>query len=284
MVITDRLIFLMLEKTGCSHVGRLLERSVGGRSVNDKHDSLESNEDVRGRAVVGTIRDPWDWYVSLWGFGCDGEGEAYERAVAHTSFLRSLTDHRLDNLGFGPRLRHLEILYRELDRPIALWRDLYADSNDPSRFRRWLKLVFEPARRYDLQRDYGFSSVSRFAGQLTYLYLQRFTPTEARVPRLYGPFPIRSYRAMAAFDARHNLVDHFIRQERLADDLVRVLRHCGYDLSDAMEAEIRRAPPTNVSSRRRDLAGYYDRETIELVRQRERLVIDKHGYAPPRLT
>lgn len=283
MVVTDRLIFLQLEKTGSSHVSRLLRRLFDGRYPGEKHDSIQRRSELGGRRVVGSIRSPWDWYVSMWGFGCDGRGELFDRALYPRSLIRPLTDYRLARVGRDARLLNLEALLREPGRPVRRWRELYSDSSDPELFRAWLAEVLEPRRRYDLLRDYGFSPISRFAGLMTYLYLDRFIPGEVRRRRLYGLRAVRSHRALVELDAEHNLVDHFIRAEQLERDLISVLRACGHQVAPVLAEEIGAVPRSNVSSRAREVGRYFDHATVELVRQRERLIIDKHGYAPPAL-
>ena len=65
----DRLLYIDLHKTGCSHIGRLLQETVGGRRLG-KHNRPSAMP--TDRMIIGSVRNPWDWYVSLWAFGCKG--------------------------------------------------------------------------------------------------------------------------------------------------------------------------------------------------------------------
>ena len=71
MYINDHIIYLHLQKTGGTHITDLLVRYLGGTVIN-KHGRLDCYP--AGRTVIGSVRNPWDWYVSLFAYGCMGEG------------------------------------------------------------------------------------------------------------------------------------------------------------------------------------------------------------------
>ena len=66
MFVAQGLIYLELQKTGGTHIRRLLERYTGGKPVG-KHNRLPAGSDAD--FIIGSIRNPWDWYVSLWAYG-----------------------------------------------------------------------------------------------------------------------------------------------------------------------------------------------------------------------
>lgn len=99
----DRFVYLQMQKTGGTRIAEILSEVVGGEQVNPKHTSI-ANPD---RPVIGSIRSPWAWYVSLWAFGCQGEG-GYR-----TSLLESY-----------PELEHL-----------------YSDVENTVYFREWLRVA-----------------------------------------------------------------------------------------------------------------------------------------------
>jgi hypothetical protein len=243
MYVAERLVFLQLQKTGCTHIAKLLSKLVPGRQM-AKHSRAPAGLIDGSRAVVGSVRDPWDWYVSLWAFGCGRQGALYEL------------------LAGGDSARH------------AAWRRVYADSGDPALFRQWLAMISET--RF-LGERYGASSIRAFAGFYTYRYCRLF----ARDDGALFSGAIADAAALADFDRRQNVVGHFIRNEHLAEDLIQVLGLCGYRL-DAQQLELIGAPArTNASARDRDHARYYDDRSVRLVLERERFIVDKHGYAAP---
>ena len=76
-------------------------------------------------------------------------------------------------------------------------------------------------------------------------------------------------------------IDHFIRNERLEEDLIGALDSCGVRLSENQRDRIRSSGRTNASSRKQNASYYYDDDTIALVYERERFIVDKFGYVPP---
>ncbi len=245
MYVSDRLVFLQLQKTGCTHIAHLLSKLVPGRQM-AKHRRAPAELVESGRAFVGSVRNPWDWYVSLWAFGCGREGGLYQLLTNEST------------------ARH------------AAWQGVYADSRDPMLFRQWLAMISETRV---LGERYGASSIRRFAGFFTYRYLRLFARDDAA---LYSG-EIAGSAALEGFDRRQNLIRHFIRNENLAGDLIRVLGLCGYQL-DAQQLELIRAPVrTNASTRNRDYVSYYDVRTVQLVLEKERFIVEKHGYSPPRV-
>lgn len=79
MFVNERLVFLHMQKAaGTFVVGRLSQRLPG--IVRDGHAPLR--EGKRGRVVAAAIRNPWDWYVSLWAYGCMGEGGVHGHLTA----------------------------------------------------------------------------------------------------------------------------------------------------------------------------------------------------------
>lgn len=243
MYVADRLVFLQLQKTGCTHIAKLLAQLVPGRQLT-KHGRPGARLMESGRVFVGSVRNPWDWYVSLWAFGCGREGGLYQL------------------LADGSTARH------------AAWQRVYADSGDPLLFRQWLAMI---STTRTLGERYGASSLHPFAGFYTYRYCRLF----AKDPRPLHSGAITGLAALEEFDRRQNLVGQFIRNEHLEEDLIRVLGACGYPL-DGRQLELVRAPVrTNASARSRDFARYYDAEAADLVGRRERFIVQKHGYAPP---
>src|SRR6185503_14274720 len=74
MFVSDRLIYLQMQKTASTHVARVLAEVVGGEQ-HQQH--IRLRVEPEGRLVAISIRSPWDWYVSLWAYGCrEGGGRS----------------------------------------------------------------------------------------------------------------------------------------------------------------------------------------------------------------
>lgn len=275
MFIADQLIFLELQKTGGSHIRRLLKQYTNG-GVQGKHNRLL---DLPDRAVIATIRNPWDWYVSLWAYGVGGKGairSRVETGVDFNYYYRMLPKAMGKNwLSPGEFLRSFQY---DLTKPVAQWRNTYQDSSDPELFREWVRLLFDKKRRFDIGEGYGFSPVSEHAGLLTYRYFRLLTLGD----RIFHDQRLSSLSGIAEYDIELNIASNVIRMESLEEDFVKALMDAGIELTEQQVAEIvnKQGGKTNVSQRK-PVGFYYDEETADLVARGDCYLIDKYGYQSP---
>ncbi|PSO70695.1 MAG: hypothetical protein BRC42_09380 [Cyanobacteria bacterium QS_1_48_34] len=73
MFVSEKVVFVELHKTGCIHIRNALKEVLGGEFVG-KHNQVSSDLFTKGKIFLGSIRHPWEWYISLWAFGCDNQG------------------------------------------------------------------------------------------------------------------------------------------------------------------------------------------------------------------
>ncbi len=172
MFVADRLVYLQLQKTGCSHIAAMLSACVPGRDAS-KHYRLPPDLIGDARQIVGSICNPWDWYVSLWAYGCGRRGQTYRRLTA-----RRFRGHGISR---AP-LTALRSIHWQLMKPVSAWRETYADPTNPQLFCDWLRLVLSEQGRRDLPERYGISSMSSFAGFLTYGYIRLFSRDISKIP------------------------------------------------------------------------------------------------------
>ncbi len=173
MVVTDKVIYLQLQKTGCSHIERLLKTHFPATTSSLKHRRLPDRTQTEGKIVIGSVRNPWDWYVSLWSFGCISQGGARERSTSPNTLTvaqRHLRHNRSNLVPLNLRLpKVLTHLRHELARPVSDYKRLYSDREDVAAFREWLRLLLDPGRRFDSFQDYGYSEVCSHVGLFSYL-------------------------------------------------------------------------------------------------------------------
>jgi hypothetical protein len=272
MFVSDKLIYLHLQKTGGTHVTKILSRYIPcEKSKQLMHGSLPENYIQNSKYVVGSIRNPWDWYVSLWAYGCARRG----------SFTKKLTTRKygryISRLGSAPASA-LRGIWSERSKPVRQWAALYQDSKDPGLFREWLRLLLSPERKYDIGPEYACSMLSTYAGAMTYRYIGIYTGgrSDGAVER------ITSAENLTAYDREYNVLDDVIRTESLHDDLIRVIDAAGYVLDRRQIEDIRNAGRTKTSTRH-STGQYYDNGTLDLVMEKERFLIEKYGYQPPEL-
>jgi hypothetical protein len=98
MIVTDRFVFLHLHKSGGSFVNRfLLETIPGARQVGYHLPSSCIPPEARRLPVLGTVRNPWDYYVSWYSF---------QQAMPSPNALFAIASGER-RLGFAGTLRNL---------------------------------------------------------------------------------------------------------------------------------------------------------------------------------
>lgn len=258
-------MYIQLQKTGCSHVARALKKiSPGGQMEMHTRPTREILES--GRLIAGSVRNPWDWYVSMWGYGCDGKGALFDRLTGRP---------RLLGQGYRRSLKGgLLNLYYDLRRDSGFWRELYSDPGSPRLFREWLRALLDSDRSMEIGEGYSTSPLRRFAGLYTFRYCRLFHDTEEH---LYDD-SVRDAASLELADREHNCVRHMIMTENIVDGIVEMLRKSGVDVTDELRTEIGSMERTNPSSRKEDYTFYYDEYTSGLVADRDSLIVKKHGY------
>lgn len=268
MFISEKIVFVELHKTACTHIRNLLVELVGGR-LEGKHNPPGDDQFLPGRAFFGSVRDPWEWYVSLWSYGCDGRGGMF-----------SLSTHRRGLRGRGWKRNPVgaaAAVWQDLrGRDPGGWERLYTHTDDAETFRAWLERMMDPRYKTHLPLRYGNPSIMDYAGLLTYRYVHLFC--RGPQPQLGGG---RSVEDLVEYDRERCFITHFIRNERLEEDLLEALRACGVYVGAEAEARVLSAGRTNTSSRRRPASFYYTPETAALVARKEKVLVERFGYSAP---
>lgn len=274
MFVSDSLVFTELHKTAGSHLLKLLSTYVGGQQVG-KHNRIPI--DLRNKFVLGSIRNPLDWYVSLWGYGCDQQGSVYLQATRGTSW-RYCWQQLPKEMGqtypapgqFYRQMRH------DANKDYRAWQEVYADSSDVEAFRAWVRMMFDPARALDLGEGYGFSPFSQNAGLLSYRFFKLFTGLDKKI---YHPALQTDVENLKLIWKRDGFVNAFVRQEQLEQDFIDSLNQAGIALSDADKQAIMdgKNNKTNTSSRQA-ADHYYDTATADIIMQREQFIVERFGY------
>jgi hypothetical protein len=243
-----------------------------------KHNAVPP--ELQDRFILGSIRNPWDWYVSLWGYGCDKKGSAFSQTTRRFSpnyYWRQLNKEMGRNW-LSPAQYCRQIMADSV-KPVATWNDVYADSSNPELFRKWLRLMLDPKHRYDMGEGYGFCPLSRHSGLLTYRYFKLFTNLGNdlyRLPELANPAKLNEVWAARA------ITNFVIRNEHLEADLIEALTCAKIPLTDEQRLFIEqgKTEKSNTSSRK-SVDTYYDEETIRLVGEKEAFIIARYNYQPP---
>jgi len=269
MYVSDEVIFLQLHKTACTHVTRVLQAHLGGES-RIKHSPLTI--DPGNRLVLGSVRNPWDWYVSLWAFGCMAKGSLFSQLTASRGkiLIRSGRRALYDPKSAWARILKVPSI---LSSDTKKWADVYSDANDPENFRCWLKGILLQEGQVRISDDYSILPLNKFCGLLTYRYVSLFSDQTdwGNCSRL-----ISNYEELESYFDNSCVVQRFIRNECVEDDLL--------DVFESLDIEPNKdyfgGRRTNASSRK-GVDFYYDEETIDLVALKDRFIIEKFSYEQP---
>jgi hypothetical protein len=267
----DQLIYIQMRKTGCTHTASLLSSLFDGEQIG-KHNAATSSQIESNRYFISSIRNPWDWYLSLWTFGVQGNGGLMHR-LTRKRYLRSLIS-AIRN----PKRNYLSVFY-ELSKDVTLWRSVYDRSDDVELFRKWLKLIQNRNNSYFLGEGYGNTAITNLCGFMTYRYLYLCC---RNVRELDDAELISSYKDLHQFENNNCYIDFFIRQESLEDDLCEAIEKLR-PLTQENRKLIYGAKKINASKRSLSISEYYDDESIELIRNRDRLLIERFDYSPPQI-
>ena len=276
MFLSDNLIFVELHKTGGTHILNLLEQITKGQRIG-KHNRVP--EEYHDRFIIGSIRNPWDWYVSLWAYGCSSRGSVQHQLTRGVDLRYNyrLLPGEMEKKYLTPG-EWFHQVRNDLTKPVDQWRSLYRDSNDAEAFRQWLTLLLSPERKLDMAEGYGFFPLAGDHGLLTYRYLKLFTRLGDRI---YDHGTLAHDVDLDAIWQHYAITRFIIRNEALEEDLIHALEYAGIRLTDC-DRQMILAGRSNKSntSERGNTSKYYDDDTRRLVAERERFIIARHGYQP----
>tara|TARA_Y100000590_G_C15669310_1_gene995693 strand:+ start:90 stop:905 length:816 start_codon:yes stop_codon:yes gene_type:complete len=270
MFLSKDFCYLELHRSASAHISKLLEKYFpkGKRiGIHDRADKDTYNSKI---FFLGSIRNPWDWYVSMWAKACEKRGELYEWTA-----LKKFRFHRL-GLKTKPFLSPY-IFFNQFVKPFKKWNEVYVDPKNLDNFRSWLKLILKD-RIHDDGSGFGLSSIHNFSGQLTYRYLCLFSK---RTEDLFNN-SISNFDDMKRFDENYNVLNYVIKLENLENDFINFLTKLNMKVDPSEEKLISNLSRTNKSSRINNFIEYYDQESIDIVYQKERLIIDKYNYDLPK--
>jgi len=286
MIITDKLIFLEMEKTGTTHINDIITKCYA-RKLIGKHTTLDTIPDCERhrKFIAGSIRNPWDWYVSLWAQGCRKtglKGGLYERLTNRKLLSRMFFINDIGQYSLSPFF--FPALISGISKPIQIWEKLYSDYTNTAHFRKWLKLIYDERRIYDLGLEwpsYPKSKLSNFMGLMSYRYCTFFIKdflTRKVVQK------VNNLDDLVALDAKHNLLNGIVKVESLEADLIQILVESGHLIDCNIQRKINDFARTKINaSKRLDTSLYYDQETLDLISTKEKFLINKYSYKAPQL-
>ncbi len=264
--------YLSLWSDGCLQKGELYERLTNPRKWRKV---LERAAERRAARAAGRDADPDD------DDGDDDEGEAPAAAatgVPGAAGAPAAAGAAAPPPAKDPQVLKAERLARKLlpenftpERARDYW---YADPDNPEAFREWLRAMIEcPPLRKVLDPDYAKSPIGRAGGLMTYRYFTLFTRGADHLGKTAG-----TLEALKAHDAAHGLASHFVRNDKVGEDLAKALEACGVVLDATQRAAVLAMQPVPPTPRPHPLLHYYDPPTGSLVYRRERFIVERFDY------
>src|SRR5690349_7225716 len=150
MIEYKKFIYLDVYKTGSTHIHFLLKKIIKDKPVRVKrHAPLTKGRPFTwkgGKLVFATVRNPWDWYVSMWAYGHTVENPLYEHIKQ----------------GFGQEKLN----------------ELYEMDNPKVAFPKWLKSMHDPAFLAQALKGHRLpsSGLMGFMGFYTYRFMRVTMP------------------------------------------------------------------------------------------------------------
>ena len=130
MIIGINYQFIHLHKCAGTSIAHLLMTYFNGQ----RHGGIHNSENVNNQPIIGCIRNPYSWYVSLWAYGLDGKGQLYAE-IFRNDFekISEFYTHSNDYAAFGKWIKYL-ILNKKCGLLTSRFKKLYY-RNDKCIFR-----------------------------------------------------------------------------------------------------------------------------------------------------
>jgi len=275
MYVTSKFVFLEIPKTGSTYIDQIMIDMLDGQKIG-KHNYPSDELLNSDRLFVGSIRNPFDWYVSLWAYGCKVKERSapYRKTMSYRPF--DLKGYGFDkNLAFGIKA-YANYLAKAPFKNKAAWKSAYADNKDPANFRTWLNLMFRSGDIYLYNSIFGQTRLKDFAGLYTFRYLWLCC---RNLDELLTDKCPRNLGELRDWEQRNCYVDSFIKMENMSEALVRLFGNFGYELTDEQLSRLaENKRHKNATNRSRNLNYYYDAEMRELIFAREAIIFEKFEY------
>lgn len=275
MFVTPNIVFVEVPKTGSTYIDQIMIDLLEGDKIG-KHNYPSEDLLNSDRKFIASIRNPFDWYVSLWAYGCKVKKRSgpYQKTTSWRPFC--LNGYGLDKDLAGGLRSYIKYLTQGPFENRQLWRDCYRTQTDHTLFGDWTKLIFDPRKTYLYNALLSRSAIGEFVGLYTFRYL--WLTCRNRLDLLSSNCP-RTIDQLIDWEAKNSYIDYFIHMENMSEELCYALNHHGHKLNAKQESCIQAGGRRNASARERDLSTYYDRATEQIVREREQLIFSKFQYS-----
>ena len=242
----SRIIFSHLPKTGGIYIREVLFRVFGKKNIilADHAIFSKSAADI----IIGTIRNPWEYYVSCWAVGCDNFGELHKEGQGF----------RGEQYKFVPNK--------------ALYKSSYSKEN----FKEWLILLFNNPM-------WGCTNKT---WKNKYSYSLEFGMLSHRICTMYleGNYDLLG---KSTGKADFMIINYGRENSNLAKQILHIAKHLNIKCSCTEEELSNITSDYEGGGSKPGLANYslhhhyiyyYDDEIRELVLEKDKLIIEQYKF------
>ncbi len=269
MFISEQICFVEFGKTGCSFIREVFNENIKSGRLTKIHDQITNDLIYSERIKVGSIRNPLDWYISLWSFGClmKKKDPLYSNLTTLRLNPKRLKDVE-DNI-----LKKIFFLYDQFRKDINLNENLYSDPYNIDNFKNWIRNLFDLKKRNFIGEQYSISNTNNFLGYMSFHYLIRFTNPLFHKKLFDGS--MNNLMDINEYYKKYNYIDYFIKFESLNSSLISLFEKIKLPLN---KNDLHNTKPINKSNRFTKIDDYYDKETTEMVKHYDALIFKLHKY------
>lgn len=243
MIISDKFVFIHNPHCGGSSIRTMLKKTHKDSifyKLERWHEPVDSlNQNNCNKFKFGFIRNPWFWYASF-----------YEHQQPNGQFLKLFLDGRKNEFSrFLTNMLSRKFIKKYLDRK-------FHPVGNPYTKKRLYKF------RYINSLDIGF---------FTYRYIYMF----------FNNYDNIFYKNKKYIYNNHDkllFLDYVGKTESLIEDLSKAFKNNNIRFNDNILNKWQKTPKEN-GRRKKPYCNYYnDNDLIELVKVKDKLIIDKYGY------
>lgn len=267
MYLAENIILLEMPKSGSTYMRRFMDNYFGKENITKKgvHNGISTKKLLdkiqRGDLIViNTIRNPLDWYVSQFAWNTMGKGIYRDIGMRR---------HEISFEGVKSVIKNPMILLRN----ITEWEEVFRKSHSEDLFHQYLILLLQE-KSHHIDSKYGQLNESLDIGLCTYRFLcintYNFKNNSAELLRTKQ---LNDFFEINTFPVR------YLKMESLENDLLALAHDVGWNIERVKNIIFEMSKKRyNASKRKDNYMSYYDTDSLNLVKSKDRLIFKLFGY------
>jgi hypothetical protein len=269
MFITNGLLLLEYPKAASSYLRHFVKLyfnfEIKKRGVHNsiKSENLYKKIKINEIKVLGSVRNPYSFYVSLRAFDINNSlKDGYDSRIGLNRSLFSKP-------GLKSLIKNPSIIFRDL----SAWENTYCDSYSTENFQKWITLFINKKTNHV---DPLYHKVSHKMGFATFFYF-----------KLYTELFHKNYKEL--LNNKLSLEDYYekfkypiviVKTESVYDDLIESSKCLGLKQEKVMEIlDQMQAKKSGLNqSKSKNYKEYYSKEIIDLIQKKDGWLINKYNY------